>query len=415
MHTRRNFLQFGLTAVGLCRAQQSIDCGATIAGATSYALPSSGPVPRARLRDFVNSKDWSQFVAANQRLKDCQRFSTLANWHRDCCNGTTVTDVHGSLYFLPWHRIVVHLYEKALQQASGNANLRVPYWEWQMDLGVPPEYEDAAALKPVDKQGQTIARRNVIETESWSADALNTDRFLLKSTFQDLSIESDQGAHTWVHTWSGSVMEEVKEAARDPLFFVHHANMDRLWFQWKQQNPGPCPRELADYKIYFGDLDGSPRFITIDAMWDESNLGYTYPTTSEPHMSLVLRNLRKPNRSDNSLAVTVDRANAREFLEFVDVDLHDLSSKPHEAVFFAIFLKTKHGESVPSLVARGAMPRTHSGKSTCSLIAPITDARSLHPKAKFEIARTSPRMQIIGGMKALRVRAINRLTLSSAV
>jgi Common central domain of tyrosinase len=166
MHTRRGFLQLSLTAA-IGRSQDSISCGANLTGATLYVPPLSAPVPRLRLLDFVKTAAWPQFVAANQILKETKTFQNLANWHYACCNYTANPDIHGNYFFLPWHRMVVHMYERAIRDAAGNPNLSVPYWQWQTDLGVPTEYDSTPALSAVDDHGQIVPRSTEKRPDLW--------------------------------------------------------------------------------------------------------------------------------------------------------------------------------------------------------------------------------------------------------
>jgi len=37
---------------------------------------------------------------------------------------------HHKIEFLPWHRKLIHEFELALQKASGNSKIKLPYWDW---------------------------------------------------------------------------------------------------------------------------------------------------------------------------------------------------------------------------------------------------------------------------------------------
>jgi tyrosinase len=37
---------------------------------------------------------------------------------------------HGSYFFLPWHRMYIHYFERILRQASGDPTLTLPYWNY---------------------------------------------------------------------------------------------------------------------------------------------------------------------------------------------------------------------------------------------------------------------------------------------
>jgi tyrosinase len=56
--------------------------------------------------------------------------------------------------------------------------------------------------------------------------------------------------HDTLHVWVGGTMGQVDWAAYDPLFFAHHANVDRAWRIWQAahprgQSPGQHPRRVA--------------------------------------------------------------------------------------------------------------------------------------------------------------------------
>lgn len=57
------------------------------------------------------------------------------------------------------------------------------------------------------------------------------------------TFESDvEGAlHNPVHVWVGGPMQDQSTAPADPLFWLHHANVDRIWESWRQHNPGLNP------------------------------------------------------------------------------------------------------------------------------------------------------------------------------
>ena len=50
-----------------------------------------------------------------------------------------------------------------------------------------------------------------------------------------------EGVHGGVHVWVGGTMSFIATAPADPIFWMHHANIDRLWWQWQQAHPGKNP------------------------------------------------------------------------------------------------------------------------------------------------------------------------------
>ena len=74
------------------------------------------------------------------------------------------------------------------------------------------------------------------------------DLILAQNTFQELSpkIEGDLdfanpfpllGIHTGGHAVVGGEMADMYTSPADPLFYVFHAQLDRLWAKWQAANP----------------------------------------------------------------------------------------------------------------------------------------------------------------------------------
>ena len=83
---------------------------------------------------------------------------------------------------------------------------------------------------------------------------------------------AEQEPHNWVHVDVGGDFGEMRSpatAGRDPIFWLHHANIDRIWEMWRSLDGSV---EFADSPIatvamrsqwnsaefWFGD-EGSPR------------------------------------------------------------------------------------------------------------------------------------------------------------
>jgi tyrosinase len=79
--------------------------------------------------------------------------------------------------------------------------------------------------------------------------------------------------HDNVHVWVGGEMSDPNWAAFDPLFWAHHAMVDRLWRIWQQGNQGADPGpDLIDRPMTFLK---SPSF-TVREVLDVTKLGYDY-------------------------------------------------------------------------------------------------------------------------------------------
>ena len=50
-----------------------------------------------------------------------------------------------------------------------------------------------------------------------------------------------EGVHNSGHVWVGGSMGSISTAPADPVFWMHHAEIDRIWSVWQTANPGQNP------------------------------------------------------------------------------------------------------------------------------------------------------------------------------
>ena len=141
---------------------------------------------------------------------------------------------HGTQFFLSWHRMYLYYFERILRKKSGNPNLTLPYWNYQTNPVLHPSYRS-------NVPGNTLFHtRNASINGGGSLPAgimvsinnsLNNIPFFTFNT-------TLEGPHGSVHGAIGGDMGAVPTAAKDPVFWLHHANIDRLWEQWLRKCQG---------------------------------------------------------------------------------------------------------------------------------------------------------------------------------
>lgn len=162
-----------------------------------------------------------------------------------------------SANFLPWHRAYIHYFEKILRDASNDPELSLPYWDYTGEekefpplfLETRPEsnplYNDQRELVfmfNLYELSEGVTTTNIIygeleffgesESTGFAGSVLDNDsrsKGLVERQPHDL-IHIAVGGMIGDNTGS---LSSVATAAFDPIFWVHHSNIDRLWATWE--------------------------------------------------------------------------------------------------------------------------------------------------------------------------------------
>jgi tyrosinase len=197
-------------------------------------------------------------TAANPE-KEFQDVFAADNTHEPLARKIWGTCTHGepTVSFLPWHRIYLYFFERIMRAAAGqppSSRLGLPYWDWTKERTLPlafreevngsqknnPLYWDIRRASVTRVANPTplpagVASAGVIST------LLGNPAFSIRldpSAPVDFSDGLESGPHGQVHTFVGVSprgMGFFEEAGRDPCFWVHHCNIDRLWNHWRQK------------------------------------------------------------------------------------------------------------------------------------------------------------------------------------
>jgi tyrosinase len=187
---------------------------------------------------------------------------------------------------------------------SGDDAFRLPYWAWEKEGQnvLPAPFREAmyqGAANPLfdATRVQAVNRGQPLRPHSpsgsfatdWEA-ALATTHFTrsvlelsygglqtAKATMGQRPASSrshgvmEARAHDLVHDAVGGAegnMGDPDTAARDPIFWLHHANVDRLWNRWLDNKNHHLPDPVADKDWYdqafpFYDESGKPVVVTV--------------------------------------------------------------------------------------------------------------------------------------------------------
>ena len=197
----------------------------------------------------VKFDQWDTLRGAIKTLIDEGTYKTLADIHADRTRDPdgfvhATHRMHGQMYgpiglrrFLPWHRAYLIAFERELRKID--PRLSVPYWDWHEDGGRLVGFANLFGLstgrelgtRPNEENDPNRARR------PWFVGENTYDVLMQYDDYYIFSRELEFGPHGAGHNWIGGDMANVMISPNDPVFWFHHAQVDRIWAKWQQINP----------------------------------------------------------------------------------------------------------------------------------------------------------------------------------
>lgn len=196
---------------------------------------------------------------------DPNSYGDMVGFHRDMSNNMHSMNAVGTQRFLPWHRAYLRKIE--LMGELIDPAFFIPYWNWS--LGVPAWLVPFLPTVKVVGANITVTRARIVPPPALPTVA-QVNAVLANATYTTFTTALESGPHNSVHGWVGGTMGSITTAPADPLFWMHHAMIDRVWSLWQVTRPGLNPALVApnDRMDPWQDLEPSLRSI--------ATLGYSY-------------------------------------------------------------------------------------------------------------------------------------------
>ncbi|MGA2137053.1 MAG: tyrosinase family protein [Bryobacteraceae bacterium] len=216
---------------------------------------------------------------------DCHSLVFQTCLHDFYCGGRwDGGDVHYTWDFLPWHRAFLYFQERIVARAACNPCFRMPIWDWETDSTIPdyycrkglPNFVTCPKRTPETNLAFVRHEVGVGATQSW---LLSKDFPSFIGTQTEYSyLKCNDGPHSAIHTnVVQGPMTGSPTSAADPLFYSHHANVDRCFSYWlTRYRSYPRPDEWLDRCYYLYDEHHKLVRVRTRQILDESKLGYTY-------------------------------------------------------------------------------------------------------------------------------------------
>jgi len=189
--------------------------------------------------------------------------------------------------FLPWHRASLYRLEQALQDRVPGVTL--PWWDWPTTRRIPEPFD----VEEVDGQPNTLFKSETLATAADRREGrpVIEETFRLGEDFTDLPTTDEveavlqtttfidfsdalEGLHDSVHVVVNGTMGDFAYAAFDPVFWVHHCMVDRIWWLWQRDN-----RINAVPTRDWEDIVLEPYNMTVRDTLIANALGYEYADT----------------------------------------------------------------------------------------------------------------------------------------
>jgi N-acetylneuraminic acid mutarotase len=200
-------------------------------------------------------------------------------------------------YFLPWHRLMLNQFEGVIREVLHDEDFTLPYWNPVTgnpdDLIVPAVFRDPGSTLYDGTRWFWVNGGERIDTlyRDWiTLDALN-EKFYIDSPNGSLGFNPrlDQNPHFFTHFALGGDMAEFSTVGADPMFYLHHSNIDRLWESWNRLgNKNPTDSKYLDRKFSYGDRSGKRVDLPVSASDRTAQLGYEYDSYEKPPQPLHL-------------------------------------------------------------------------------------------------------------------------------
>lgn len=270
-------------------------------------------------------KEWRELTTAEQtryhdavnKLKAAGTYDVFVATHANNADFS-----HGTSAFLPWHRQYVLDYENALRALGGEfACMTVPFWDWSLDSGKEKSSVIFSSTTGFGSAGGSTSscittgpfagwKNNQVSPPTCVARGSSiAGSFASINTMQSMVASSSEYSvwrpafegtpHASVHNIIGSSMGTMA-SPNDPLFFMHHTNIDRLWAVWQDcWNYDEVPNSAITPNIYqavspcktgrCGELDAVMDGLksTPRQMHNIVQLGYRYQPSTWDSASTV--------------------------------------------------------------------------------------------------------------------------------
>jgi peroxiredoxin len=186
---------------------------------------------------------------------------------------------------------MLYQFEQTIREVLRDDDFSLPYWNPvtgnEGDLSLPFIFRDPASplfngtRNPWVNGGERV---DSVYMNWLTLDCLN-EKLYIDSAHGSLGFcpRLDQNPHFLTHIAIGGDMADFATVGGDPIFYLHHCNLDRVWESWNRLgNSNPTDPKYLTRKFTFADRSGKRVDMPVSAGNRTAQLGYEYDKYEQP-------------------------------------------------------------------------------------------------------------------------------------
>ncbi len=256
--SRRDFIKSIGIVAGLSLIGSSVDAQVLKPFLFQRRCKDAGAIVRKKFKNLT-AAELTAFKNGVAVMKARPATNPTSWAYQAAIHGTFTTPVqtawntcqHNITFFMSWHRMYVCFFERILRKASGMPGLGLPYWNYSDATDANARFLPAAFRSPANASNPLFnsVRNAAINagTGQLSASAVSLASVIPGPVgFYPFSGNINGTPHGAVHVGIGGWMGQFETAGQDPIFWLHHCNIDRLWNRWLDGGGGRANPPVTD-------------------------------------------------------------------------------------------------------------------------------------------------------------------------
>ena len=247
------------------------------------SMAQTGKRIRLEWQQFKLTSQYPSFLSAISRMRANTNANDRNSW-QFWINVNLNYCPHSVPYFIAWHRGYIYYFERQLRTISGDSALNLPYWDYYTNPNIPSEFTDQATGNPLYQARTNTNVYNALDLAPFNSGLYNFQR----NTANAFEPQLEGKPHNPVHDIIGGVMTTMRSPT-DPIFYLHHCNVDRLTHAWALPDGKGIPYTANPYSSATSDPYWAGRHVyasrlTMDRSltYDPAYLNYDYANHDVP-------------------------------------------------------------------------------------------------------------------------------------